>query len=78
MNLTKEFNILFNHKTINQNRVTESVRLCKYVSISFAEWINKDYVVSNNGLWRNATIISNTHTTQELFEIFENEQSKKK
>jgi hypothetical protein len=78
MDLTKEFSILFNHKTINQNRVTESVKLCKDISILFAEWINKDYVVSNNGLWRNATIISNTHTTQELFEIFETEQSKKK
>lgn len=39
MNLTKQFQELFNGTSINQNRVNGSVKICKETSIGFAEWI---------------------------------------
>ena len=79
MDLTKEFNILFNHKTINKNRVIESVKLCKDTSILFGEWIGNNYSLSDKGNWKSFNYKNvGSYTTEELFEIFKNEQLKKK
>ena len=80
MDLTKEFNILFNHKTINKNRVIESVKLCKDTSMLFGEWIGNNYYrLCNKKTWKSFNSKNvGRYTTEELFEIFENEQLKKK
>ena len=64
MNLTKQFQELFNGTTINQNRVNASVKICKETSIGFAEWI-----VSKQKQYPDSVL-----RYDKLFDIYEKEQ----
>jgi hypothetical protein len=64
MNLTKQFQELFNGTSINQNRVNGSVKICKETSIGFAEWIVEKHKQYPNSVLR----------FDKLFDIYEKEQ----
>jgi hypothetical protein len=64
MNLTKQFQELFNGTNINQNRVNGSVKICKETSIGFAEWIVEKHKQYPNAVLR----------FDKLFDIYEKEQ----
>jgi len=64
MNLTKQFQELFNGTSINQNRVNGSVKICKETSIGFAEWIVEKHRQYPDSVLR----------FDKLFDIYEKEQ----
>lgn len=64
MNLTKQFQELFNGTCINQNRVNCSVKICKETSIGFAEWIVEKQKQHPNSVLR----------YDKLFDIYEKEK----
>jgi hypothetical protein len=64
MNLTKQFQELFNGTNINQNRFNGSVKICKETSIGFAEWIVEKHKQYPNAVLR----------FDKLFDIYEKEQ----
>jgi len=64
MNLTKQFQELFNGTSINQNRVNGSVKICKETSIGFAEWIVEKHKQYPDSVLR----------FDKLFDIYEKEQ----
>jgi hypothetical protein len=68
MNLTKQFQELFNGTSINQNRVNGSVKICKETSIGFAEWIVEKHKQYPDSVLR----------FDKLFDIYEKEQQTKK
>ena len=68
MNLTKQFQELFNGTTINQNRVNCSVKICKETSIGFAEWI----------VGKQKQFPDSVLRFDKLFDIYEKERATKK
>jgi hypothetical protein len=64
MNLTKQFQELFNGTSINQNRVNGSVKICKETAISFAEWIVEKHKQYPDSVLR----------FDKLFDVYEKEQ----
>ena len=64
MNLTKQFQELFNGTTINQNRVDASVKICKETSIGFAEWVVEKHKQYPDAVLR----------FDKLFDVYEKEQ----
>lgn len=71
MNLIKAFQVLFNNKTINQDRIDGSVKIAEEFAMEFAKWIikkNKEEIFT--GKLSQITLCDN----QQLLELFKQEK----
>ena len=65
--ISKKFQQLFNGTSINQNRVDESVKICRETAIGYAEWVIEKRTEFPEAILRHDV----------LFDIYEKEQSGK-
>jgi hypothetical protein len=68
MDLTKQFQELFNGTSFNKNKIEGSVKICKETSIGFAEWIVEKHKQYPESVLR----------FDKLFDIYEKEKQTKK
>lgn len=67
MTLNKQFQELFNNKTINQNRVDGAIKICVDTSISFAEWVVEKHKQYPDSVLR----------YDKLFDVYQKEKERK-
>jgi hypothetical protein len=68
MDLTKQFQELFNGTSLNKNKIEGSVKICKETSVGFAEWIIEKHKQYPESVLR----------FDKLFDIYEKEKQTKK